>query len=70
MKVISVIEDKEIIKKLLKHPVSWEIKTRQPTRVTALSKAPVYSMYYTDSQVPVSDTWLYIDPEYPETCTG
>ena len=78
MKVISVIEDKEIIKKILKHPGLWEIKTRPPLRVTAPTKASEYSMDYTDSQLPVSDNWLYaegpdfsgMDHEYPECDTG
>jgi len=35
MKVISVIEDEEIIKKILKHLGLWEIKARPPPRANA-----------------------------------
>jgi len=27
---------------------------------------PEYNIDYTDSQLPVSDKWLYVDPVYPE----
>ncbi|MBN2254063.1 MAG: hypothetical protein JW701_10225, partial [Kosmotogaceae bacterium] len=32
MKVISVIEDEDVIKKILKHPGLWEVKPRPPPR--------------------------------------
>ena len=78
MKVISVIQDEEVIKKILKHLGLWEIKiyppsfwrARPPPRVTAPPKASECSMDYSDSQLPVSDKRLYVDPEYPETYTG
>ena len=28
--------------------------------------AQQYHMEYNDSQVPLSDNWLYVDPQYPE----
>ena len=65
MKIISVIEDKEIIKKILKHLGLWKVKARPPPRANALPKYEPYIDYY-DSQLPVSDKWLYVDPEYPE----
>ncbi len=60
MKVISVIEDKEVIKKTLKHLGLWNSK--------AISvKTFECSIDYSSSQVhPDSDKWLYADPEYPE----
>ena len=71
MKVISVIEDEDVIKKILKHLGLWDVKVyppsfwraRPPPRTTALPKVPEYSIDYTDSQLPVSDKWLYVDPE-------
>jgi hypothetical protein len=63
MRIISFIEDEEVIKKILKHLGLWDIKARPPPRSNTLPKAPEYSIDYTDSQLPVSDTWLYIDPE-------
>jgi hypothetical protein len=47
----------------------WDVMTRPPPRVSASPKSPEYSMDYTDSQPPVSDTWLYVDPEYLEPYT-
>ena len=38
MKVISVIEDEEIIKKILKHLGLWEVKTRSPPKATRPTK--------------------------------
>ena len=69
MKVISVIEDEDVIKKILKHLGLWEIKTRPPPRASALPKHEPF-IDYSDSQLPVSDKWLYVDPEYPETYGG
>ena len=70
MRIISFTEDEEVIKKILKHLGLWEIKTRPPPRSNAPPKAPEYYIDCTDSQLPVSDKWLYVDPEYPETYTG
>ena len=71
MKVLSVIEDEEVIKKILKHLGSWEIKERPSPKV------PEYSIDCSISQLPASDKWLavshvfsVIDPQYPETYTA
>lgn len=61
MKVISVIRDGEVIKKILKHLGLWEIKVYPPSfwrarpqpRVTAPPQVPEYAMDYTDSQLQV-----------------
>ena len=76
MKVISVIEDEEIVKKILKHLGLWDRKARPPPKATGPPKVREYSIDYSMSQlscfpVPVnnetgSDKWLYVDPEYPE----
>jgi len=67
MKVISVIEDEEVIKKILKHLALWEGKPRPPPKETGAPKPPESHIDYSTSQFPVSDTWLYVDPQYPET---
>ena len=36
MKVISIIEDEEVIKKILKHLGLWDVKTRPPPKATCL----------------------------------
>ena len=66
MKVISVIEDSEIVKKILKHLELWDQKARLPPKANSPPITPEYHIDYTDSQLPVSDNWLYVDPQYPE----
>jgi hypothetical protein len=66
MKVISVIEQNEIVKKILKHLGLWEIKPRPPPKATGPPTPPQYHIDYSTSQLPESDKWLYFDPEYPE----
>jgi hypothetical protein len=63
MRVISVIEDEEVIKKILKHLGLWDIKARPPPKATATP--PDFHIDYSDSQVPPSDNYLFYDPEYP-----
>ncbi len=60
MKIISFIEDEQIIRKILKHLGLWEIKQRPPPR----ANAPPPKMYidYTDSQIPSYEDDLYRDP--------
>jgi hypothetical protein len=74
MKVIGIIEDEEVIKKILKHLNLWDIKTRPPPKATCLRadthrqagppKPLKHAFDYSTSQLPDSDKWLYVDPEY------
>ena len=66
MKVISVIEDQDVIKKILKHLGLWEVKPRPPPKATRPPKMAEYSIDYSLSQLPVSDKGLYVDPESPD----
>jgi len=66
MKVISVIEDEEVIKKILKHLKLWDQKARPPPKPTAQQKTHEYRIDHSESQLPASDKWLYVDPVYPE----
>ena len=68
-----MIEDEEIIKRILKHLGLREIKARPSTRVTGPPKIQKYEIDYSTSQLPVSDNlsrasrsneWLCVDPEY------
>jgi len=68
MKVITLIEDEEVIKKIHKHLGLWEIKAGPPPKATG--KTQEYHRDTSTSQLPVSDKWLYGEPEYPETSTG
>jgi len=70
MKIISVIEDEQVIEKVLKHLGLWDQKARPPPKADAPTMAPEYHIDYTDSQLPVFDKWLYVDPQYPEVYTG
>ena len=71
MKGISVIEDSEIVKKILKHLGLWDQKARPPPKANSPPMTPEYHIDYTDSQLPVSDNYLlYVDPQYPETYTA
>jgi hypothetical protein len=66
MKVISVIEDQEVIKKILKHLGLWQVKPRPPPRNAKsqpLSSEP--HIDYSDTQICPSDNGFYVDPEYP-----
>jgi hypothetical protein len=46
MKVISVIEDEDVIKKILKHLGLWDIKERPPPKDAGPPKVPEYSIDY------------------------
>jgi len=63
MKVISVIEDEDVIKKILQHLGLWQVKPRPPPKATGLTKITEYSIDYSTTQLPASDNWLYVDPE-------
>jgi len=67
MTIISVIEDEDVIKRILKHLGLWEVKPRPPPKATGPPKPPEYHIDYSTSQLPVSDKWLYVDLKYPET---
>ena len=75
MKVIGVIEDEEIIKKIFRHLGLWDRKARPPPKATGPPKVQKYSIDYSVSQ-PMglpdvandengSDKWLHVDPQYP-----
>jgi hypothetical protein len=63
MKIISFIEDEEVIEKILKHLGLWDLKFSPPPKV----KAPpvTVSIDDSDSQVPFSTPPFYPDPDYP-----
>lgn len=67
MKIISVIEDEEVIKKILKHLGLWQREARPPPQK---DDAPISHVYidYSDCQVPPSDDYLCSDPDYPGEC--
>jgi hypothetical protein len=52
MKVISVIEDEDVIKKILKHLGLWERKTRPPPKTTSPENTFECNIDYSSSQLP------------------
>jgi len=60
MRVISAIEDEEVIKKILKHLSLWEAKARPPPKKQIWVNETVD---YSESQLLPSDDYLYADPE-------
>jgi hypothetical protein len=55
MKIISVIEDEEIIKKILKPFGLWKIKERPPPKTTGSPRPTEYHIDSSTSQLPASD---------------
>jgi hypothetical protein len=66
MKVISIIEDEEVVKKILKHLDLWDVKERPPPKTEGPLKPVKYTFDYSTSQLPASDKWLYVDVEYED----
>ena len=76
MRIISFIEDEEVIKKILKHLGLWDIKAR-PLLKRANAPPCECHIDYSASQVPSCEVYppwrdyLYCDPDYPiETCAS
>ena len=63
MKIISFIDDSEIIIKILKHLDLWEVRQRPPPR----ANSPPLNIHidYADSQIQSYEDDLYCDPDYP-----
>ena len=62
MRIISWIEDEEVIKKILKHLGLWLPKRAPAPKANAPPKAVLID--YLDSQTPSAEDYL-IDPDYP-----
>ena len=63
MKVISFIEDPDIIKKILKHLGLWLVKSKPPPRANSPPSEPYID--YSDSQIPPFDDYPCTDTVYP-----
>ena len=64
MRILSFIEDPEIVNKILKHLGLWEVEARPPPK-RANAPQPEIHTDYSHSQVPLSEDHLYCDPDYP-----
>ena len=67
MRVIAFIEDPEIVKKILKHLGLWNQKARPPSELRPEAERTQTLIDDSLSQVPASDNYLYVDPQYPDT---
>ncbi len=63
MRIISFIEDDEIIQRILKHLGLWFVKRKVPPR--AISPPSESYIDHSDSQMPPSGEYHHIDPDYP-----
>ncbi len=61
MKVISIIERPDVIKKILRHLGLWDGKARPPPK----NVDPKINIDTSESQLPSCEDYLYRDPEYP-----
>jgi len=57
MKIISFIDQPEVVKQILQHIGLWVFEKRPPPKTK-----PPPSEYYADEQIPVYDS---VDPDYP-----
>ena len=64
MRIISFIEDEEVVKKILKHLGLWLVKPKAPPR----ANGPPGELYidYSDSQIPPFDDYPCMDTAYQE----
>ncbi|CAB1082615.1 hypothetical protein D1AOALGA4SA_10217 [Olavius algarvensis Delta 1 endosymbiont] len=62
MKIISFIEDEEVIRKILKHLGLWEVGRKPPAR--ANSPPTETFIIYDESSSPSADDYI-IDIDYP-----
>jgi hypothetical protein len=62
MQGISFVAEELVIEKILRRLELWDQKARPPPKANAPPRAPEYHIDSTDSQVPVSDNYLYVDP--------
>jgi hypothetical protein len=62
MRLLSFIEDEQVIEKILKHLGLWERKPRPPPKANALPLN--LHIDYSDSQLSPSEDYLYSDVDY------
>ena len=71
MRIISFIEDREVIKAILKHLGLWLVKSRPtpkahaPPALNQHGSGPAGYIRDPFSQLPMNDDHLYRDPDYP-----
>ena len=62
MRIISFIEDREVIKTILKHLGLWLVKSRPTPKAHAPPAGYIRDHF---AQLPMNDDHLYRDPDYP-----
>jgi len=66
MQIISFIEDQDVIKKISKHLGLWLPKRPPPPRANPPPQNLKPHLDYSDSQLPPSGNYLYVDEQYAE----
>lgn len=64
MRIISFIQDQEVIEKILNHLDLWLVKPKVPARANALPPRQL-EIDYSDSQIPICEEPFQADPDYP-----
>ena len=62
MRILSFIDDSEIVRKILKHLGWWDVKRKQPPRAHGPPTEPF--IIYDQSSSPSADDYI-IDVDYP-----
>ncbi len=62
MRILSFIEDPEVIKKILRHLGLWDLKVRSPPKRASAPPIDTH-LDYSDSQIPSCEDYLYRDPD-------
>ena len=62
MRILSSIEDQEVIKTILKHLGLWLVTRKPQPRANAPPRG--FQIEYSDAQIPPAAEYLYRDPEY------
>ena len=65
IRIISFIENLELIKKILKHLDLWDLRARPPPKKGRDQPTDVLYEPDGDSQIPFCEDDLYRDPDYP-----
>ncbi len=65
MKIISVIENGKVIKKILKHLDLWDVRSRPPPKLKEIFWESDVKNHEAVSQIPQTEDYLYCDPDYP-----
>ncbi len=64
MRILSFIEDPEVIERILRHLGLWDLKARPPPKRASAPPIDTH-LDYSDSWIPSCEDYLHRDPDYP-----